>query len=105
MVGVSPVPKIDVNVQGDFSNASLHDARLPMIKDLDLNDDLATGGIWAVNDGLPRDMIEYTLDKQVELGMINASQRPTYEQLVDRSIVDDALQRIGGPWTGDPRWY
>src|SRR4051794_839597 len=67
-------------------------------------DDLVAGGIWAVNDGLPRDMIEYTLDKQVELGMINASQRPTYEQLVDRSIVDDALQRIGGPWTGDPRW-
>src|SRR5262249_26279884 len=33
-------------------------------------DDLATGGIWAVNDGVPREMVEYTLDKQVELGII-----------------------------------
>ena len=68
-------------------------------------DDLAAGGIWAVNDGMPRDMIEYTLDKQVELGSIKAEEKPSYEQLVDRSIVDEAVQRNGGPLTGDPRWY
>ena len=68
-------------------------------------DDLAAGGIWAVNDGMPRDMLEYTLDKQVELGSIKADEKPTYEQLVDRSIVDEAVQRNGGPLTGDPRWY
>ena len=68
-------------------------------------DDLAAGGIWAVNDGVPRDMIEYTLDKQVELGLIQADVKPTYETMVERSILDEALQRVGGPWTGDPRWY
>jgi NitT/TauT family transport system substrate-binding protein len=68
-------------------------------------DDLAAGGIWAVNDGMPRDMIEYTLDKQVELNSIKPDEKPTYEQLVDRTIVDEAIQRNGGPWTGDPRWY
>jgi ABC-type nitrate/sulfonate/bicarbonate transport system substrate-binding protein len=68
-------------------------------------DDLAAGGIWAVNDGMPREMLEYTLDKQVELGTIKAEEKPTYEQLVDRSMVDEAIQRNGGPWTGDPRWY
>ncbi len=68
-------------------------------------DDLAAGGIWAVNDGMPRDMIEYTLDKQVELGMLQANRRPTYDQIVDRSMADEALQRLGGPWTDDPRWY
>ncbi|HZU06263.1 MAG TPA: ABC transporter substrate-binding protein [Chloroflexota bacterium] len=69
-------------------------------------DDLAAGGIWAVNDGLSREMIEYTLDKQVELGLLAPdAPKPTYEQLVDRSIAEEALQRLGGPWTGDPRWY
>ncbi|HEY7067324.1 MAG TPA: ABC transporter substrate-binding protein [Chloroflexota bacterium] len=68
-------------------------------------DDLASGGIWAVNDGMPRDMLEYTIDKEVELGTIEAKDKPTYEQLVDRSIVDEAVQRNSGPWTGDPRWY
>jgi len=68
-------------------------------------DDLATGGIWAVNDGVPRDMVEYTLDRQVELGIIQPNQKPTYDKMVDRSIPDEAVQRNGGPWTGDPRWY
>ncbi len=68
-------------------------------------EDLAAGGIWAVNDGMPRDMIDYTLDKQVELGMLQANRRPTYEQLIDRSMAEEALQRVGGPWTDDPRWY
>ena len=67
--------------------------------------DLATGGIWAVNDGVPRDMIEYTLGKQVELGLIEAGVKPTYEQMVERSIPEEAVRRNGGPWTGDPRWY
>jgi NitT/TauT family transport system substrate-binding protein len=68
-------------------------------------DDLAQGGIWAVNDGMPREMIEYTLAKQVELGLIQGNVKPTYEQMVDRSIADEAVQRNGGPWNGDPRWY
>jgi hypothetical protein len=50
-------------------------------------------------------MVEYTLDKQVELGIIQPNQKPTYDKMVDRSIPDEAVQRNGGPWTGDPRWY
>jgi ABC-type nitrate/sulfonate/bicarbonate transport system substrate-binding protein len=68
-------------------------------------DDLARGGVWSVNDGMPEKMISYTIDKQVELGMIQAAQKPTIDKLIDRSIVEEALKRVGGPATGDPRWY
>jgi ABC-type nitrate/sulfonate/bicarbonate transport system substrate-binding protein len=68
-------------------------------------EDLSKGGVWSVNDGMPRQQVEYTIDKEVEVGTIKADSKPTYDQLVDKSIVDEAVKRNGGPWTGDPRWY
>ncbi|HEX6513550.1 MAG TPA: ABC transporter substrate-binding protein [Chloroflexota bacterium] len=68
-------------------------------------DQLAKGGIWAVNDGVPQKLIDYTLDKDVELGVVKAQNKPTYAQIVDKSLVDEAIKRNGGPWSGDPRWY
>jgi hypothetical protein len=61
--------------------------------------------VWSVNDGMPRKLIEYTIAKEVEVGTIKSENRPTYEQIVDRSIADEAIKRNGGAWTGDPRWY
>lgn len=68
-------------------------------------EDLVRGGVWNVNDGMPRHMIEYTVDKEVEVGIVRPENKPTYEQIVERSLVDEAVRRNGGPWTGDPRWY
>jgi ABC-type nitrate/sulfonate/bicarbonate transport system substrate-binding protein len=68
-------------------------------------EDLVRGGIWSVNDGMPQNLIEYTVNKEAEIGVIKPENKPTYEQLVDRSIVDEAVRRNGGPLTGDPRWY
>ncbi len=68
-------------------------------------EDLVRGGIWSVNDGMPRNLIEYTVAKEVEVGVVQPQNPPTYEQLVDRSIVDEAVRRNGGAWSGDPRWY
>ncbi len=68
-------------------------------------DDLAKGGIWSVNDGMPKDFIQYTIDKKVELGSLTADKKPTYEQIVDLSITTEAIKRLGGKLTGDPRWY
>ncbi len=68
-------------------------------------DDLSKGGVWSVNDGMPKDFVQYTIDKKVELGAIPATQKPTYDQVVDLSIVNEAIKRLGGPMTGDPRWY
>ena len=66
--------------------------------------DLAAAGAWAVNDGLPRELIEATIDKQMEMGLIEGRTRPTFDQMIDRSVADEAVRRLGGPWTGDPRW-
>jgi ABC-type nitrate/sulfonate/bicarbonate transport system substrate-binding protein len=67
-------------------------------------DILANAGAWPVNDGLPKDMVEWTIDKQVELGSIKASEKPTYEKLVEISVIDAALSKAGGRLKGDKRW-
>jgi NitT/TauT family transport system substrate-binding protein len=68
-------------------------------------DDLSKGGVWSVNDGMPQNLIDYTIGKEAEIGTIKSDPKITYEQVVDKSIVEEAIQRNGGPWTGDPRWY
>jgi ABC-type nitrate/sulfonate/bicarbonate transport system substrate-binding protein len=68
-------------------------------------DDLAKGGIWTVNDGMPERSVGYTIDKQVEIGAIKAEQRSAPDKLIDRSLVEEAIKRNGGPLSGDPRWY
>lgn len=68
-------------------------------------DQLAKGGIWAVNDGMPKNLINYPIDKEVETGVVKPQNKPTYDQIVDKSLVDEAIKRNGGPWSGDPRWY
>jgi NitT/TauT family transport system substrate-binding protein len=68
-------------------------------------DDLVKGAVWSVNDGMPRASIEQTILKEIELGVVKKENPPTYDQLVERSIVDEAIKRNGGAWTDDPRWY
>jgi NitT/TauT family transport system substrate-binding protein len=67
-------------------------------------DILANAGAWPVNDGLPKDMVEWTINKQVELGTIKAEEKPTYDKLIDASIFQAALAKVGGRLTGDKRW-
>jgi len=67
-------------------------------------DILANAGAWPVNDGLPRDMVEWTINRQVELGTIKSQEKPTYEKLVDLSIIEAALSKVGGRLKGDKRW-
>lgn len=68
-------------------------------------DFLSKGGVWAVNDGMPRNIVDWTIDKQVEIGTISESDKPSYEDVVDTSVAEEALKILGGKWTGDPRWY
>jgi len=67
-------------------------------------DILANVGAWPVNDGLPKDMVEWTINRQVELGTIKAQEKPTYEKLVDISIIEAAIAKVGGRLKGDKRW-
>ncbi len=68
-------------------------------------DFLAKGGIWAVNDGMPDNMLEYTINKQVEIGTIEEKNKPSIEEVIDKSVAEEALKNLGGRMTGDPRWY
>jgi NitT/TauT family transport system substrate-binding protein len=67
-------------------------------------DILAGVGAWPVNDGLPKEMVEWTVNKQVELGTIKAEEKPSYDKLVDISVIQAALSKLGGRMTGDKRW-
>ena len=67
-------------------------------------DILANAGAWPVNEGLPKEMVAWTIDKQVELGSIKAADKPTYEKLIDISIIEAAIAKAGGRLTGDKRW-
>lgn len=67
-------------------------------------DILANAGAWPVNDGLPKDMVEWTINRQVELGSIKAQEKPTYDKLVDLSIIEAAIAKVGGRLKGDKRW-
>ncbi len=65
---------------------------------------LANAGAWPVNEGLPKDMVEWTINRQVELGTIKAQEKPTYEKFVDLPVMESALSKAGGRWKGDKRW-
>jgi NitT/TauT family transport system substrate-binding protein len=67
-------------------------------------DILSNAGAWPVNDGLPKDMVEWTVSKQVELGTIKAEEKPSYEKLIDVSVIQAALTKAGGRLKGDKRW-
>lgn len=67
-------------------------------------DELSKRGIWPVNEGLRRDLVEAGLDTEVRIGTITAAAKPTYEQAVQVGFIRAALTKLG-MWTGDPRWF
>jgi ABC-type nitrate/sulfonate/bicarbonate transport system substrate-binding protein len=67
-------------------------------------DILANVGAWPVNEGLPKDMIEWTINRQVELGTIKAEEKPSFDKLIDISIIQAAIVKNGGRMSGDKRW-
>lgn len=67
-------------------------------------DELARRGVWPVNEGLHRDLVDAGLETEVRIGNVPAAERPSYEQAVEPSFVRACLTRLGR-WSGDPRWY
>ncbi len=66
--------------------------------------DYVRRGMWPVNEGLHRELVEEGLNTEVSIGTIPAAQKPTYDQVVEISFLRAAMTRLGR-WTGDPRWY
>jgi ABC-type nitrate/sulfonate/bicarbonate transport system substrate-binding protein len=67
-------------------------------------DQLAALGVWPVNDGLRKDLVDAGLESEVKIGDIPEDIKPTYTQAVQLGFINAAMTRLGR-WTGDPRWY
>src|SRR5215467_10978514 len=57
-------------------------------------DELTKGKVWAQNDGLPREKVEYTIDRMVKVGNIKPDERPKPEDVVAVSIIEEAMKRF-----------
>jgi NitT/TauT family transport system substrate-binding protein len=66
-------------------------------------DALAAAKVWPVNDGMPAEMVEVTINKMVEIGLLKETEKPKAEQVVDRGPANAALAKLGR-WTDDPAW-
>ncbi|HZU06134.1 MAG TPA: ABC transporter substrate-binding protein [Chloroflexota bacterium] len=62
-------------------------------------DYLTRNCIWSVNTGLSRERTEWTIQNAIDNGDIKPEQRPTYEQVVDLALAEEALALAGGPVT------
>jgi ABC-type nitrate/sulfonate/bicarbonate transport system substrate-binding protein len=66
-------------------------------------DALAAAKVWPVNDGMPVEMVNTTINKLVEIGVLKESEKPKVEQVVERGPANAALAKLGR-WTDDPGW-
>ncbi len=57
-------------------------------------DKLVKGKVWAQNDGLSREKVEYTIDRMVQVGSIKPEERPKHEDYVAVSILEEAMKRL-----------
>ena len=66
-------------------------------------DALAAAKVWPVNDGMPAEMVDVTINKLVEIGLLKENEKPKAEQVVDRGPANAALAKLGR-WTDDAAW-
>ena len=60
-------------------------------------DYLAKNCVWSVNTGFSKERTEWSIENGIENGDIQADKKPTYEQVVDVKLGDEALKAAGGP--------
>jgi len=66
-------------------------------------DALAAAKVWPVNDGMPAEMVQVTINKMVEIGLLKENEKPKVEHVVDRGPANAALAKLGR-WTDDSGW-
>jgi hypothetical protein len=52
---------------------------------------------------MPAEMVNTTINKMVEIGMLKETEKPKAEQVVDRGPANAAVAKLGR-WTDDPAW-
>src|SRR5437879_10179813 len=65
--------------------------------------EIVKDGVFAVNQGLQADRMQYTVGKMKELGLLPAG-APNLNNVVNRGPINAAVQSLG-TMTGDPRWH
>jgi NitT/TauT family transport system substrate-binding protein len=53
--------------------------------------------VWSVNTGFSRERTEWSIENGIENGDIQADKKPSYEQVVDVKLGEEALKIAGGP--------
>ena len=59
-------------------------------------DYLVKNCVWSVNTGFSRERTEWSIDNGIENGDIQADKKPTYDQVVDVKLGEEALKAAGG---------
>jgi NitT/TauT family transport system substrate-binding protein len=59
-------------------------------------DYLVKNCVWSVNTGFSRERTEWSIDNGIENGDIQADKKPTYDQVVDIKLGEEALKAAGG---------
>jgi NitT/TauT family transport system substrate-binding protein len=62
-------------------------------------DYLTKNCVWSVNTGFNRERVEWSIQNAIENGDIDASKKPSYEQVVDEKLGSEALAAAGGQTT------
>ena len=52
--------------------------------------------IWSVNEGLTPERTQWTIDNDVANGFIEPAKKPTVEQVADRTLASEAVEKAGG---------
>ncbi len=60
-------------------------------------DYLVKNCVWSINTGFSKERTEWSIENGIENGDIQADKRPTYEQVVDVKLGEEALKAAGGP--------
>ena len=60
-------------------------------------DYLVKNCVWSVNTGFSKERTEWSIENGIENGDIQADKKPTYEQVVDVKLGEEALKAAGGP--------
>jgi NitT/TauT family transport system substrate-binding protein len=60
-------------------------------------DYLVKNCVWSVNTGFSKDRTEWSIQNGIENGDIQADKKPTYDQVVDVKLGEEALKAAGGP--------
>jgi NitT/TauT family transport system substrate-binding protein len=60
-------------------------------------DYLTKNCVWSVNTGFSKERTEWSVDNAIENGDIQADKKPSYDQVVDVKLGEEALKATGGP--------